>query len=75
MVKLTHFVLLSLTAACDFTLYARTESTNILAIVKDLDPIQSPYVLCLAGSTATKHFTMDDIDAGCLWTTRHLIIQ
>lgn len=75
MVQLMCLVLVSLAFACDYTLYAQSQSTNIWAIVEKLDPVQSPYVLCLADSTFTKHFTMDDIDEGCAWTTSHLIIQ
>lgn len=75
MVQLMHLVLVSLAVACDYTLYAQPQSTNIWARVEELDPVLSPYILCLAGSTPTKLFTMDSTAASCTWTTTHLIIQ
>lgn len=67
--------LVTVAVACDYILYAMPGNTNIWAKLKAIDPVQSPFVLCLAGSTSTKHFTMDDITGGCVWETSHLIIQ
>lgn len=67
--------LASVAVACDYTLYATSGNTNIWAKVKAIDPVKSPFVLCLAGSTNTKRFTMDDIIGGCEWAASHLIIQ
>lgn len=72
---LVKLVLISQAVACDFTLYAQSQITNIWDKVHEIDPVQSPYVLCLAGSTATKRFTIDDSPGRCLWVTNHLIIQ
>lgn len=73
--QLMCWVLASLVIACDYTLYAKPGNTNIWATVNELDPAQSPYILCLADSTTTKHFTMDDSSACYEWTTSHLVIQ
>lgn len=75
MAKLVYLVLVSLAVGCDITLYAQPQSTNIWERVKALAPVKSPYVICLAGSTPTKNFTMSDIAGGCVWSTKHLIIK
>ena len=66
---------MNVAAACDYTLYAQFGSINFWAFVQELDPVQSPYVLCLSGSTNTRQLTLDDTAIGCEWPTAHLIIQ